>query len=398
MEATRARLARLRERILAHNGTVLDKVEGEVEVDDVDDKGDPRLGPVLVLGNIEEGSQLRLAHPREVTVLGSLSGQVFGAYRVKAGNLLSGRLEGARNVDIVRDMGSKGTSNVDAWIVFEATSDPAFFDQAQSGLERLQELERCQIPHREAEARRLLLASLKDVSFNIEVVVEVKGVAKRVFAARPGRTGKEIESDLSKLLTYVFKRIDSDQAPPSLVTAFQFLLKDTIKKSLMKANQGGMGSQVRRQQGDRLYEPYVESVYQYLLPKLMKLWLKSSESFVQKVVDRLADAPMILRVARQLSPFFQLEYPRWSYTVTGGKIVPHKIGDCNIACQLGKDDQHLSMTYTYIGESGDFLTKVEEVPLAKTRNCRILLKNGSVYLTEETNCLFSPESDDEAAE
>ena len=60
-------------------------------------------------------------------MLGSLSGQVFGAYRVKAGNLLSGRPEGARHVEIVHNMGSKGTDNVDSWIVFEGTSDPGFF-------------------------------------------------------------------------------------------------------------------------------------------------------------------------------------------------------------------------------------------------------------------------------
>jgi hypothetical protein len=338
VEATRARLEKLRKRILAHNGTVLNKVEGEVEVDDVDDNGDPRLGPVLVLGDIAEGSQLKLARPREVTVLGSLSGQVFGAYRVKAGNLFSGRLEGARNVDIVHDMGSKGTSNVDSWIVFEATSDPGFFAQVQSGLERLQELERNQIPYREAAARRILLGSLKDVHFNIEIFVQLKGSTRRVLTVRPNRKGKEIESDLAGLLTYVFNRIDSDQAPASLVTAFQFLLKDTIKQSLIQANKGGLGSQVRRQQGDRFYEPYVESVYDYLLPRLMKLWLRTSENFVQGVVQ-LADAPMILRVARQLAPFFQIEYPRWRYVVTGGKIVPEKIGDCNIACQLGKGRQ-----------------------------------------------------------
>jgi hypothetical protein len=56
----------------------------------------------------------------------------------------------------------------------------------------------------------------------------------------------------------------------------------------------------------------------------------------------------------------------------------------------------MSLTYTYIGESGDFLTKLEQVPLSKTRNCRLLLKDGSVYLTDESNLLFSPESDDEA--
>ena len=398
MEATKNRLEKLRTRILAHNGTVLNKVEGEVQVDDVDDNGDPRLGPVLVLGDIEEGSQLRLARPREVTVLGSLSGQVFGAYRVKAGNLSSGRLEGARKVDIVHDMGSRGTSNIDSWIVFEAASDPGFFSQAQGGLERLEALERNQIPHREAEARRVLQTSLKDVSFNIEVLVQFEGETSRVFTVRPNRTGKEIESDLGKLLTFVLRKIDGDQAPKSLVTAFQFLLKDTIKRSLMQANKGGLGSHVRKQQGDRLYEPYVDAVYEYLLPRLMKLWLRTSENFVQGVVNQLADAPMILRVAGQLSPFFQIEYPRWRYVVTSGKIVPEKIGDCNIACQLGKDDKHMSLTYTYIGESGDSLTKREEVPLSQTRNCRLLLKNGSVYLTDESNCLFSPESDDDEAD
>ena len=117
----------LRKRIEAQNGTVIDNLEGEMELDDVDDNGNPCKGPVLVLRSIEEGALLKLAHPRPVTVLGSLSGQVFGAYRVKAGNLLSGRLEGARHVEIVHNMGSKGTDNVDSWIVFEGTSDPGFF-------------------------------------------------------------------------------------------------------------------------------------------------------------------------------------------------------------------------------------------------------------------------------
>jgi hypothetical protein len=48
------------------------------------------------LGDIEAGSILRIANPRPMTVLGSLSGQVFGAYSAKVGNLLSGRLEGTR--------------------------------------------------------------------------------------------------------------------------------------------------------------------------------------------------------------------------------------------------------------------------------------------------------------
>ncbi|MEC7226471.1 MAG: hypothetical protein VXY00_03700 [Candidatus Latescibacterota bacterium] len=52
----------------------------------------------MVLRSIEAGAQLNLTHPRPVTVLGSLSGQVFRAYRVEAGNLLNGRLEGCRHV------------------------------------------------------------------------------------------------------------------------------------------------------------------------------------------------------------------------------------------------------------------------------------------------------------
>ena len=139
-------LDKLRARIEAQNGTVLDNVEGEFELADEDADGKLRKGPVLVLRSIEEGSQLKLATPRPVTVLGSLHGQVFGAYRVTAGNLLSGRLEGCRHVEIVHNMGSKGNTNEDSWIVFEATSDPGFFAQAQSGLDKLRALESRQIP------------------------------------------------------------------------------------------------------------------------------------------------------------------------------------------------------------------------------------------------------------
>ena len=81
-------LDKLRARIEAQNGTVLDNVEGEFELADEDADGKLRKGPVLVLRSIEEGSQLKLATPRPVTVLGSLHGQVFGALRVKAGDLL----------------------------------------------------------------------------------------------------------------------------------------------------------------------------------------------------------------------------------------------------------------------------------------------------------------------
>ncbi len=191
MADVKSQLENLRKRIEAQNGTVIDNVEGEMELDDVDDNGNPRKGPVLVLRSIEEGALLKLAHPRPVTVLGSLSGQVFGAYRVKAGNLLSGRLEGARHVEIVHNMGSKGTDNVDSWIIFEGTSDPGFFAQAQQGLEKLRELERHQEPQREATARTILLRSLKDVPYDVRVfAVENKKTERFLPSTRRAVTSK----------------------------------------------------------------------------------------------------------------------------------------------------------------------------------------------------------------
>lgn len=378
--------------MVLQGGTVVERVEGEVEIADTDDKGNPLRGPVLVLSDIEKGSKLTLAHPRAVTVLGSLSGQVFGAYHVKTGNLLSGRLEGARQVEVIHSMGSLGKSNEDSWIVFEATSDPGFFAQAQGGLERLRELEKHQLPQREAQARQILLAALRKVSFKVEISVMVDGEPRRVLAVHPERASGQVMFEGAKLMTHVFSKIDRGHtSPEQTVQAFQEALKETITTSLKEASKGGMGSAMRRQQGDEMYEPYVEAVYDYVLPKLMKLWHRTSEAFVQRVVDRLADAPMILRVRGQLAPFFQIEYPRWKFHVTGGRIVPEKTADCNIACQAGSKPELLSMTYTYIAENGEFLTNVHEIERAKTKDCRLLLKNGAVCLTEESNCLFSPD-------
>ena len=48
MADVKNQLDSLRKRIEAQNGTVIDNVEGEMELDDVDDNGNPRKGPVLV--------------------------------------------------------------------------------------------------------------------------------------------------------------------------------------------------------------------------------------------------------------------------------------------------------------------------------------------------------------
>jgi hypothetical protein len=130
----------------------------------------------------------------------------------------------------------------------------------------------------------------------------------------------------------------------------------------------------------------------------MQLWLKVSESFVQRVVDHLAEAPMILQVDGQLAPFFQIEYPRWKFHVTGGEIVPERIADCNIACQLGEEKETLSLTYNYVG-GDDWISQTEVLKFDQTKKCRVILKNGSVYINDDDHCLFGPHlQKEEAAE
>lgn len=394
-------LDKLRARIEAQNGTVLDNVEGDFELADEDADGKLRKGPVLVLRSIEEGSQLKLATPRPVTVLGSLHGQVFGAYRVKAGNLLSGRLEGCRHVEIVHNMGSKGNTNEDSWIVFEATSDPGFFAQAQSGLDKLRALESRQIPQREATARGVLMRSLKDVPYDIKVFVfdESGRQQKTVFALAPGRSGHTVKLDLMSLLRYLIGRVEGGKGESAdHIDDFKDVLSATISKSIRLANSGGIGARLRKQRGTEVYDIQIEAVAEYLLPKLLGLWLKVSESYVQRVVDRLADAPMILKVDGQLAPFFQIEYPRWKFHVTGSRIVPEKVADCNIACQLGGDQQtDMSMTYNYIGED-DWVSQTKEVEIERGKACKLILRNGDVYLTELANHLFGPDLKETAAQ
>lgn len=386
-------LDRLKARIRAQNGTVLDRVNGVVELDDVDEHGDSRLGPVLVLRSIEEGAQLKLARPRSVTVLGSLSGQVFGAYRVKAGNLLSGRLEGVRHVEIVHNMGSKGASNTDAWIVFEATTDPGFFAQAQQGLERLKVLARAQQPQKEAAARSDLLRSLKNTPYDIRVFLPDKKGSKVVFAVVPGGRGNaRFRMDLRSLLHYlvgIAERNHAEAGTGTVVEHFNQALKSAITESLRLANSGGIGAALRKRLGSEVFGPQVEVLQGYLEPKLLALWYRVTQSYVQRVVDTLSTAPMVLSVDGQLAPFFQIEYPRWRFRVNGGRIVPEKLADCNIACQLGDDKKTLQMTYSYIGDE-NWISQSMTVGLDETRACRLILKDGNVYLTEESNWLFGP--------
>ncbi len=392
-------LEQLKSRILTQNGTVLERVEGEVELNDVDQRGKPRRGPVLVLRSIEEGARLRLGQPRLVTVLGSLSGQVFGAYKVRAGNLLSGRLEGARHVEIVHNLGSKGESNVDSWIVFEVTSDPGFFAQAEQGLEKLRELEGSQQPQREDTARQLLLRALKEIPYNIRVFATVGRQSKIVFSLYPTRRGREVELDLKTLLRHLVFALgqEEDLAKGDQVNRFKELLRETLLASLRQANSGGIGAALRKQRGEEAYQIAVDALYDYLFPKLIQAWYRITEKFAQTVVDRLCEAPMVLSVEGQMAPFFQIEYPRWRFHVTGSKIVPEKVADCNLACQLGSDKDHMSLTYTYVGDE-DWITQTRELELAQTKKCKFLLRDGHIYLNDISNCLFGPSLEQKAPE
>ncbi|MGB0605390.1 MAG: hypothetical protein ACPGRY_10570, partial [Candidatus Latescibacterota bacterium] len=349
-------------------------------------------GPVLVLRSIEAGAQLKLTHPRPVTVLGSLSGQVFGAYRVKAGNLLSGRLEGCRHVEIVHNMGSKGSSNEDAWIVLDATSDPGFFDQAQHALRRLRKLEHHQVTQREATARGILMRGLKDFPYQVCLTVGRGKNQKVVF--RVSTNGQKVQLDSMGLLRHIVAQAENlrdDENDANEVVRFKTALNETVAEGLRQANSGGIGSNLRRTRGEEFYTSQVELIADYLLPKLLRLWLKSGESYVQRIVDRLASAPMVLKVDGQLAPFFQIEYPRWKFHVSGGKIRSEKIADCNIACQLGNDQQKtMSLTYTYIGGE-DWITQTKELNLTEGKRCKLILQNGNVFLNEASNHLFGPD-------
>ena len=108
---------------------------------------------------------------------------------------------------------------------------------------------------------------------------------------------------------------------------------------------------------------------------------------VQNVVDRLAGAPMVLSVGGQLKQYFQIEYPRWKFRVVGSRIVAEKIGDCNVACVAGSSENKMSLTYSYIGD-GDPHQDTLELDFERARNCRLLLKDGAVFLSDEVEPQF----------
>jgi len=88
---------------------------------------------------------------------------------------------------------------------------------------------------------------------------------------------------------------------------------------------------------------------------------------------------MILSVDGQLAPSFQIEYPRWRFHFTGSKILPEKVADCNPACQPGGDKDHLNLIYTYVA-GPDLTTQTRELTLSQAHRCKLLFKDGHVYL------------------
>jgi hypothetical protein len=390
-EPVKDKLAPIKARIEKQNGTVVENVSGEMELDDTDANGQPRKGPVLVLKSIEPGSQLKLAHPRPVIVLGSISGQVFGAYTVKAGNLLSGRLEGARHVEIMHKLGSIGDTNEDSWIVFDVTSDPGFFAKAQHSLDKLEVLEREQQPQREANARMILMRSVKSATFELKIYITGPNKElKPVFTVRPNNKKNEVDLNLKDLLRYLIGKTGSQGSDLNLVERFKNALNETITESLRLSSKGGIGAALRQSLGADAYEPYVESVYDYLLPKLISLWFEMTRHYTQQVVDHLCAAPMVLDVKGQTAPFYQFEYPHWKFHVSGSKIVPEKVADCNVSCQLGDDDENMRMTYTYVSEEDSF-TQTKDFSYSQMRNRSMILKEGSIYLSGDDTPVFGPE-------
>jgi hypothetical protein len=397
--AAKDKLARLKERIEAQNGTVVVNVSGEVEISDTDGTGAARKGPVLVLNSIEKGAVLRLAHPRPVVVLGSVYGQVCGAYTVKAGNLLSGCLEGVRHVEIAQDLGSLGDSTDAARVVFDITSDPGFFGHAQRGLDRLQVLERENVSQREAMARMALLRTVKSATFDIKVFISTDGDLKPVFSVHPARKGREVEIETKALLRYLMVKAESktEAGGPSdesdTVQRLKEILNSTIAESLRLASSGGMGAALRQQRGQDSYAIYVDAIEEYLLPKLLGLWSQVTRKYTEGIVDRLMDAPMIIEVKGQISPFFQFEYSHLKFYVSGTKIVPEKMADCTVVCQLADDPGYMRMTYTYTGEEESF-TKARDFPWAEMKGRSIILKQGYIYFSGTDDPVFGPIPDE----
>lgn len=389
------KLARLKERIEAQNGTVLEGVVGEMEIADTDAEGKPRKGPVLVLNSIEKGAVLRLAEPRPIVVLGSVYGQIFGAYQVKTGNLLSGGLNGVRHVEVLQKLGSLANSDEPASLVLSLTGDPGLLGTARRSLERLEVLERERTPLREALARTALLHAVKSATFDIRVYISVGGKLKPVLLIFPSRKDREIEIDLKALLRYLLTKMDERTVA---VDSLQFLketLGQTVGESLRLASSCGMGAALRQQRGEELYAPYVTALKEYLMPKLVDLWFRITHNYNQGIVGRLAAEPITIEVKGAICPSFCLEYPHEKFYVSGSEVHSEKIAACSVVCQPGGSDEHLRLAYTYAGE-GDPFTAERDFSYAEMKGRSLILKAGCVYFNGDEAPIFAPGIEEEA--
>ena len=138
----------------------------------------------------------------------------------------------------------------------------------------MRELERHQEPQREATARTILLRSLKDVPYDVRVFIMENKKTKTVFALYPSRRDKQVEMDLRSLLRYLLSKTESQagMSQAEHVERFEETLKDTLGESMRLANSGGIGANLRKSQGTEVYQPQIDAVFEYLMPK----WVSAS--------------------------------------------------------------------------------------------------------------------------
>lgn len=386
-DGSKDKLNLLKRRIEGQGGTVLDGIQGEVEVDDRDDERRPRQGPVLVLGHVAKGAWLKLVRPRPLVVMGRIDGRVSGAYAVKAGSIAEGRLDGVRHVEVAQDLGG---GDGRARVVFDPCGDPGFLAQAEHGLQRQRVLEAGAVPQREASARQALLDALQLATFEVRVDIAVGGRTQRVFAVYPSRQDRAIELDGRALLQHLVGRIEAGApaaAGAELLERAMVALKETIAASLQRSSGGGMGAALRQQRGADLYGVYVDAVFEYLWPKQVGLWLETTRQYTRAALERLKASTLALEVKGGVVAPFQLEFPLWQFHALEGRIRPEKIGQCAVTGVPADDPQLLRLTYEYVEEKTWF-EQTREVPMAALRGCRLLCKRGLVYLEGQSEPLL----------
>ena len=143
---------------------------------------------------------------------------------------------------------------------------------------------------------------------------------------RVSTNGQKVQLDSMGLLRHIVAQAESlrdDENDADEVVRFKTALNETVAEGLRQANSGGIGSNLRRTRGEEFYTSQVELIADYLFPKLLKLWLKSGESHAQRVVDRLASAPMVLKVDGQRT-FSKLNIRDGSFTLPVEKYSPKR--------------------------------------------------------------------------